>query len=206
MTSRCYFIIYSLNPSKTSNITWSRTSRGTSRTTSAHWSLPVMEFSCSCSDDSGWNRVFLKRNGRNHGQSQAEVTLISHVMGAISTGLQIVSVTGSHTAQLLDNSPYGQYVFQSPPRFEELQLRSQMPKKSSSVFGHINFGKLNYLVVSLGSSLALEWVVRSPELSKVIRTITGFSSRILPSVKFCVVGHQNSFVCFARTCWSTGQR
>ena len=45
----------------------------------------------------------------------------SHVMGPISTGPEIISVTGctSQTVELLDMSPFGQYSVQSPPRFEE---------------------------------------------------------------------------------------
>ena len=121
-----------------------------------------------------WNqmcRVFLKRTGRTHGQTQAEIALISCVMGAVSTGPEIISVTGctSKTVQLLDDSPYGQYAVQSPPRFEELQLRTLMHKKNCSIFGHIDFfGVLHHLVVSLGLGLELEWVMLSPELSKVM--------------------------------------
>ena len=44
-----------------------------------------------------------------------------------------------------------QYSLQSPPRFEELQLRTLMHKKNSIVFGHIDFfGVLHHLIVSLG--------------------------------------------------------
>ena len=115
-------------------------------------------------------RVFLKRTGRTQGQSQAKITLISHVMGAISRGPEIISVTGctSQTVELLAMSPYGQYAVQSPPRFEELHLKTLMHKKASSVFGLIPFfGVLQYLIVCLGSSLELEWMMLSPELSKV---------------------------------------
>ena len=120
-------------------------------------------------------RVFLKRTGRTHGQTQAEISLISYVMGVVSTGPEIISVSGStsNTVQLLDDSPYGQYSVQSPPRFEELQLRTLMHKKNSSVFGHIDlFGVLHHLIVSLGLGLELEWVMLSPELSKVILVFT----------------------------------
>ena len=92
-------------------------------------------------------------------------------MGAISTSPQIISITGctSNTVQLLDDSPYGQFSVQSPPRFEELQLMSLMHKKDSSVFGHIDmFGVLHHLIGSLGLGLEQEWVMLSPELSKVI--------------------------------------
>ena len=83
----------------------------------------------------------------------AEIALISCVMGAVSTGSEIISVTGctSKTVQLLDDSPYGQYSLHCPPRFEELKLRTLMHKKNSSVFGHIDFfGVLHHLIVSLG--------------------------------------------------------
>ena len=62
-----------------------------------------------------------------------------HVIGAISTGPEIISVTGctSQTVELLDMRPFGQYAVQSPPRFEELQLRTLMHKKASSVLGEL---------------------------------------------------------------------
>ena len=65
-------------------------------------------------------RVLLKRTGRALGQTQAEISLISNVMGAISIGPEIVSVTGctSRRVQLLDDSPYGKFSVKSPPRFE----------------------------------------------------------------------------------------
>ena len=118
-------------------------------------------------------RVFLKRTGRAHSQTQAEIALTSHVMGAISTGPEINSVTGctSNTVQLLDDSPYGQYSVQNAPRFEDLQLRLLMHKKSFSVFGHIVFfGVLHHLIGSLWLCLELEWVMPSLELSKVVGT------------------------------------
>ena len=116
-------------------------------------------------------RVFLKRTGRAHAQTQAQIALISCVMGAVSKDPEIISVTGctSKTVQLLDDSPYGQYSVQSPPRLEELQLRTLMHKKNSSAFGHIDFfGVLHHLIVSLGLGLELEWVMLSPELAKVM--------------------------------------
>ena len=115
-------------------------------------------------------RVFLKRTGRTQGQSQAEITLISHVMGATSTGPEVISVTGctSGTVELLDLSPFGNYAVQSPPRFEELSLRSLMHKKAAIVFGRIDFfAVLHHMIASFGSSLELEWVMLSPELSEV---------------------------------------
>ena len=91
-------------------------------------------------------------------------------MGALSTELHIISVTGStvQTLQQLDYSRYSNYAVQSSPCFEELQLRALMHKKSANVFGKIDFfGVLHYLVVSLVPSLELDWVLLSTELTKV---------------------------------------
>ena len=115
--------------------------------------------------------TFLKRTGRTQGQAQAEVNLISHVMGVLSTHPQLVSITGSIscTVQLLDKSPYSDYALQSPPRFEDLQIQALMNKKSSSVFGRIDFfSVLPNHNVSLGASFELDWVLLSPEICKVI--------------------------------------
>ena len=119
-------------------------------------------------------RVFLKRTGRVQGQAQAEVCLISHIMGVFSTKPRLVCCTGSsaRTVHLLDQSPYTPHGLQSIPRFEELELSALMHKKSQSVFGRIDFfSVLRYLVTSLGGSAELDWVLLAPELSKVIGSI-----------------------------------
>ena len=146
-------------------------------------------------------RVFLKRTGRTQGQNPSELTLVAHVMGALSTEPHIVSVTGStvHTVQQLDYSCYSNYAVQSPPRFEELQLRTLMHKKSSSVFGKIDFfGVLQYLIVSLGPILELDWVLLSPELSKVstISLVLQFLSGERQSI--CTGTHTYIFTSFSR--------
>ena len=126
-------------------------------------------------------RVFMKKTGRTQGQNPSDLTLVAHVMGALSTEPHIVSVTGStvHTVQQLDYSCYSNYAVQSPPRFEELQLRTLMHKKSSSVFGKIDFfGVLQYLIVSQGPSLELDWVLLSPELSKVSSFSLSYNSLV----------------------------
>ena len=119
-------------------------------------------------------RVFLKRTGRVQGQAQAEVCLISYIMGVFSTKPRLVSCTGSsaRTIQLLDQSPYTPNGLQSTPRFEELELSALMHKKNQSVFGRIDFfSVLRYLVTFLGGSAELDWVLLAPELSKVIGSI-----------------------------------
>ena len=117
------------------------------------------------------HRTFIQRTGRLLGLTQAEISLVSFVMGAISTTPNMISCTGStfRTIQLLDQCPYTKYGLQSPPRFEELELKTLLHRKSYSIFGKIDFfSVLQYLVLSLGGSLDLEWVLLSPELTKVI--------------------------------------
>ena len=123
-------------------------------------------------------RVFLQRTGRLLGLNQAEIRLVSFVMGVFSTQPQLVSCTGSthNTVVMLDQCPYSTYGVQSPPRFEELSIKSIMHKKGYSVFGKIDFfSVLQFIVVSLGNSLDLDWVLVSPDLSKVgiLFTING---------------------------------
>ena len=109
-------------------------------------------------------RVFLKRTGRVQGQTHAEVCLISYIMGAISTRPRLVNCTGSSagTVQLIDQRPYSPCGVQSTPRFEELKLSTLMHKTRQSVFGRIDFfSVLRYLVISLGGSSELDWVLLS---------------------------------------------
>ena len=99
-------------------------------------------------------------------------------MGVFSTKPHLVSCTGStlNTVIMLDHCPYSTYGVQSPPRFEELSIKSLIHKKGYSVFGKIDlFSVLQFVVVSLGNSLDLDWVLLSPELSKVgiLFTING---------------------------------
>ena len=97
-------------------------------------------------------RVFLKRTGRLHGQTDAEICLNAYIRAAISTPPRLISCTGCsvRTIQLMDLSPYSSFSVQSPPRFEEPSLPQLMHRKSQSVFGRVDFfSTLRYLVVSL---------------------------------------------------------
>ena len=120
--------------------------------------------------DDQFCRNFLKRTGRLLGLNQAEIRLVSFVMGGFSTKLHLVSCTGStiNTVIMLDQCPYSAYGVQSPPSFKELSIKSLMHKKGYSVFGKIDFfSVLQFIVVSLGNSLDLDWVLLSPEFSKI---------------------------------------
>ena len=59
----------------------------------------------------------LKRTGRLLSITQAEVRLVSNVMGVFSTKPHLVSCTGTthRTIVLLDQCPYAAYGIQSPP-------------------------------------------------------------------------------------------
>ena len=57
---------------------------------------------------------------------------------------------------------------QSCFRFKRLDLQSLMQRPRYSVFGRIDFfSVLQALMVSLGGSLAEDWVLESPELTRV---------------------------------------
>ena len=114
-------------------------------------------------------RVLLKRTSHLQGQTSAEVCLLSYLMGAFSPKPILISCTGCcvRTVQLLDQSPYSSFS-NGPPRFEEFNLSQLLHKKRNSVFGRIDFfSMVKYLVVSVGGSVELDWVLLSPELSKV---------------------------------------
>ena len=81
------------------------------------------------------NRVFTKRTGRLMGLTQAEVSLVSFVMGTLSTDPNLISGT-SQTAFWLDTCPYTKHGL---PRFEEISLQNLMHKKSYSAFGRTDF-------------------------------------------------------------------
>ena len=126
-------------------------------------------------------RVFLKRTGRLQAPTEADICLISYIMGAFSTSPRLISCTGCsmRTIELLDVSPYSTFSVQSPPRFEELSLPQLMHRKSQSVFGRVDFfSTLRYLVTSLGGCLELGWALLSPQLSRVriVQSVVFFTS------------------------------
>ena len=114
-------------------------------------------------------RVLLKRTGRVLGRTSAEVVLLSGLLAAISTRPSLVSCSGCswELVQLVDNISLFPLAIQSPKRFEELSFQKLMNKRTHCFFGRIDFvSVLQYLVVFLGGSLSLEFVLLAPELSK----------------------------------------
>ena len=116
-------------------------------------------------------RVFLKRTGRGQGKTLAELSLVSYVMAAVSTRPDIVACLGASPGLicLLDNCKYLHHGVQSPFRFDVLSVKDLMHKRSYSVFGRVDFfSVLQFLVITLERSLALEWTLLAPELTKVV--------------------------------------
>ena len=116
-------------------------------------------------------RFFLERTCHVQDQTRAEVCLISHIMGAISTTPSLVSRTGStpQRVSFLDRCQLTKHGLQIPPRFDEFILPSIMHKRSYNVFERIDFfSVIRFMIVSLGDTLKLERVLLSPELCEVI--------------------------------------
>ena len=117
-------------------------------------------------------RVYLKRAGLRQGKTTAELGLISHIVGAISTRPDVVACLGCSpdTVNLLDNCKFLHHGVQSPFRFDCLSVKDLMNKKSYSVFGRVDFfSVLQYLIVSLGGCVSQEWTLTTPELTKVCK-------------------------------------
>ena len=120
-------------------------------------------------------RVLIRRTGRTVGQTSAELCLLSYLLAAISPRASPVCCSGSTQSlvQLLDECPLFSLAVRSRKRFEEISLEKVKHKKSYSVFGRINFyAVIKYIVVCLGGSLDLEWILVAPELARV--SITAF--------------------------------
>ena len=115
-------------------------------------------------------RVYLKRTGLRQGKPAAELSLISNIIGAISTRPDIVACLGGSpkTVNLLDQFKFLQHGVQSPYRFDILSAKNLMNKSSYSVFGRIDFfSVIQFLVISLRGCLSQDWTLTAPELKKV---------------------------------------
>ena len=141
-------------------------------------------------------RVVLKRTGRSVRQTQAEKSLLSSLLAAISTRPNPVCASGCSLELIeeLDKNPLFTFGVQSFKRFDEVSSAKLMHKESYSVFGRIDFfSVLKYLVVSLGGSLDMECVLLAPELSKDRTLLSAFT--LLSWVEVLLfalfIGHQN---------------
>ena len=115
---------------------------------------------------------------------------------------RLVSRTGStpQRVSFLDRCQLTKYGLQIPPRFDEFILPSIMHKRSYNVFGRIDFfSVIRFLIVSLGDTLKLEWVLLSPELCEVI-----FSYRHCSSFENVIWFESYLLVKAIRTCLILG--
>ena len=83
-------------------------------------------------------RVFLRQTGRTVNQTSAEIYLISHMLGAISSQTSLVSVNGC-TGELipkLDQSKLFKFGVSSSIRFEEFSVATH---HVSRAFGELDF-------------------------------------------------------------------
>ena len=115
-------------------------------------------------------RVFLRRTGSSAGQTSSELSLFSHLLGAISSQTSPVSVNGcsGDLVTKLDQSKFFKFRISIAIRFEMFSITDIMHKRCYNVFGRIDFfSVLNYLVVTLGGNLQLGLILTTLELAKI---------------------------------------
>ena len=115
-------------------------------------------------------RVFICRSSRTTTDVTGDLGSLSQLLSAVSTKPGIVACSGRHSdlPRAIDESEYSNQGVQSCLRFEHFFLSRLMHKTSYSVFGKIDcFSVLQALMISLGGSPMEDWVIRTPELTKV---------------------------------------
>ena len=119
-------------------------------------------------------RVYICRSSLPATDVTGELRSLARFLSAVSTRPDMVACSGCPVefAKTIDQSEYFSQGVQSCFQFEQLSLARLMHKTSYSVFGKIDFfSVLQALMVSLGGSLAEDWVMRRPELTKVINSM-----------------------------------
>ena len=115
-------------------------------------------------------RVFICRSSLAGAGLTEELGSLARLLSVVSTAPDIVAISGCAVdlIRTVDQHPSYPRGVQSCFRFELLDLRTLMHKKSYSVFGNIDmFSVLQSLLVSLGGSLSEDWVTESPDLVRV---------------------------------------
>ena len=127
-------------------------------------------------------RVFICRSALPTTSLNGDFGSLARLLSAISLKADIVCCSGS-SVDLIRTLNHSQYFAKGVLRcfrFESLNLRNLMHKSSYSVFGRIDFfSVIQCLMVSLGGALSEDWVVQSPELSRV---------SVFSSFSFCRLG------------------
>ena len=115
-------------------------------------------------------RVFICRSALPAADLTGELGSLSRLLSVVSTDPDIVACSGCSVDYIraIDQHPSYSRGIQSCFRFETLDLRLLMHKYTYSVFGRIDmFSVLQCLLVSLGRSVTEDWVLESPELTRV---------------------------------------
>ena len=117
-------------------------------------------------------RVLICRSGLPSAELTGELGSLARLLSVVSTKVDILACSGCPLdfIRTIDEMPSSTRSMQSCYRFEHLELRRLMHKTSYSVFGHIDFfSVLRGLVISLGGALTEDWMLGSPELTRVSR-------------------------------------
>ena len=115
-------------------------------------------------------QVVVCRSGLPSTDLTGELGSLSRLFSAVSIKADIVACSGcsSDLVRTIDEMSCFTRPVQSCFRFDHLALPRMMHKSSYSVFGQIDlFSVLRGLMVSLGGSLAKDWMQRSPNLPQV---------------------------------------
>ena len=115
-------------------------------------------------------RVFIGRSGLPTTGLTGALGSLARLLSVVSTHADIVACSGCplDLVRAIDHHPSFPRGIQSCFRFEQLNLQHLMHKRCYSLFGRIDmFSVLQCLFVSLGGSTIEDWVLESPELTRV---------------------------------------
>ena len=115
--------------------------------------------------------IFICRSALPAADLYGELGSLSRLLSVVSTDPDIVACSGCSVDYIrtIDQHHHSySRGTQSCYRFESLDLQLLMHKFTYSVFGRIDmFSVLQCLLVSLGGSVTEDWVLESPELTRV---------------------------------------
>ena len=117
-------------------------------------------------------RVLICRSELPSTELAGELGSLARLLSVVSTKVDVVACSGCSVDfdRTIDEVPSFTRSVQSCFRFEHLDLQRLMHKTSNSVFGHIDFfSMLRGLMISLGGAHTEDWMVGSPELTRVSR-------------------------------------
>ena len=143
-----------------------------------------------------------------------ELGSLARLLSVVSTKVDVVTCSGCSVefVRTIDEMPDFTRSVQSCFRFEHLDLQCLVHKTSYSVVRHIDFfSVLRGLVISLGGALTEDWMIGSPELTRVswfyfhgrelfLGVDRGYFIHHVPNSRFSLLGSyqlQTGFAIFA---------